>query len=291
MNASTHAYASSVGLGIALGFGLSQLLGYWKSYKQDLSKGISKKNDTHAVRSFEECLRIPRESLEQFISELLIKAGASPSHATLVSSVLVYADARSIPSHGVNRADTYINEILAGVVDGRIAPVIEKKEGCCAVVDGRNGLGAVTSELAMNTAIELASEFGVGLVVCRHSNHFGAAGFWARKALQRGLIGMSFTNTSPFAVPTRGKTRAVGTNPFCFFSPAGHDDNFQLDMATTVVPVGKIEVMHRLGKGVPVGWGVDSQGEGCTDGEEICRRGGLYPLGGSEETAGYKGYG
>mmetsp|Transcript_37373 Transcript_37373/g.63613 ORF Transcript_37373/g.63613 Transcript_37373/m.63613 type:complete len:192 (-) Transcript_37373:989-1564(-) len=62
-------------------------------------------------------------------------------------------------------------------------------------------------------------------------------------------------------------------------------------MATTVVPIGKVEVMHRTGKEVPVGWGVDRNGSDCTSGEEICKFGGLYPLGGSEETAGYKGYG
>jgi len=240
--------------------------------------------------------------LEEFLSKILVQAGASPSHANLVASVLTYADSRGIPSHGSNRADLYANELSAGVVNGKATPVIEQQSGCCAVVNGKNGLGAVTSDLAMNTAISLAKEHGVGFVVCHMSNHYGAAGYWAQRALDAGLIGMSFTNTSPIVVPTGGKARAVGTNPFCFFAPAvrgncndreksSERESFQLDMATSVVPIGKVEVMHRLGKACPEGWGVDREGVGSTDAEEICRRGGLYPLGGAEETAGYKGYG
>ena len=109
------------------------------------------------------------------------------------------------------------------------------------------------------------------------------------------MISMNFANTSPITVPTGGTTRAVGTNPFCFFAPAvdanDNVDNFQLDMATTVVPIGEVEVMDRIGKAVPLGWGVDGEGKDWTDAAVICKQGGLYPLGGAEETAGYKGYG
>eukprot|EP00310_Coccolithus_braarudii_P016611 CAMPEP_0183347974 /NCGR_PEP_ID=MMETSP0164_2-20130417/12635_1 /TAXON_ID=221442 /ORGANISM="Coccolithus pelagicus ssp braarudi, Strain PLY182g" /LENGTH=188 /DNA_ID=CAMNT_0025519499 /DNA_START=92 /DNA_END=658 /DNA_ORIENTATION=+ len=61
-------------------------------------------------------------------------------------------------------------------------------------------------------------------------------------------------------------------------------------MATTTVPIGKVEVMHRLGKALPLGWGVNSHGKPSADAAEVCQAGGLTPLGGDEETAGYKGY-
>jgi LDH2 family malate/lactate/ureidoglycolate dehydrogenase len=282
--------AAGVGLGMAVGLALPPL---WRRLRRHNN---TTSNTTHAVRSFDGCIHLAKQTLEDLVAAILTEAGVSSKrNAALVASVLVYADARGIPSHGVNRADTYVNELLAGVVDGTATPTIETTTtgSCCATVHGHNGLGAVAADLAMTSAIRLAKEHGVGMVVCHASNHFGAAGYWAQMALEKGMIGMSFTNTSPFSVPTGGRTRAVGTNPFCFFAPtsAPHDGGFQLDMATTVVPVGKIEVMHRLGRAVPSGWGVDRYGNECTDGEEICRHGGLYPLGGTEETAGYKGYG
>lgn len=236
-------------------------------------------------------IRITKSKLDTLLSEILTNAGCSLENANLVASVLSYADSRGIPSHGTNRCDTYINEIVAGLVDCTASPIVEKVTGCCAVVNGKNGLGAVTSKLAMETAIDLAKKHGVGIVTCHSSNHYGAAGFWAKIALDEGMIGMSFTNTSPMAVPTGGNSRAVGTNPFCFFAPSSVKGSFQLDMATTVVPIGKIEVMDRIDQKIPLGWGVDGEGRDCTNAETICKFGGLYPLGGSEETAGYKGYG
>mmetsp|Transcript_37373 Transcript_37373/g.63612 ORF Transcript_37373/g.63612 Transcript_37373/m.63612 type:complete len:300 (-) Transcript_37373:1363-2262(-) len=219
--------------GIALGVVLPPLLNRVHAAIANAT-GKAKKEDaaanstTHAVRDglLSSSVRLEKSKLDAFLSRIFVSAGCAVSHADLVASVLSFADARGIPSHGCNRADTYINEIQAGLVDASAAPIVSEISGCCAVVDGRNGLGAVTSQLAMETALRLAEEHGASVVVCHSSNHFGAAGFWAKMALDRGMIGMSFTNTSPIAVPTGGKTRAVGTNPFCFFAPAASGEAF-----------------------------------------------------------------
>ena len=266
---------------------------------QSSAKRNRNEDTTHAVRSglsSDSSVRIDRAKLDNLMSRIIQHAGnCTKGKADLVANVLTYADSRGIPSHGANRCDTYVNELAAGLVDGTVDPIVESCSGACAVINGRNGLGAVTAELAMTTALKLATNYGVSVVTCHSSNHYGAAGYWAKMALDQNMIGMSFTNTSPFVVPTGGKTRALGTNPFCFFAPAGADanggDNFQLDMATPVVPIGKVEVMNRIGQPVPLGWGVDGEGKDCTDSTVICKHGGLYPLGGGAETAGYKGYG
>ena len=179
--------------------------------------------------------------LTDFLAACLTAAGAVPAHAAQAADVLAYADSRGIPSHGANRADTYANEIEAKLVDGVASPVVERSSGCTAVIDGRNALGAVVCNLAMETALRLAKEHGVGVVAARNSNHFGAAGYWANQApprrqarpeastsrldlglastmsqaLSAGMIGLSFTNTAPFAAATGGCTRAVGAGPSC----------------------------------------------------------------------------
>lgn len=215
------------------------------------------KKDTLVVRSglsSASSIRLSKSVLESLLSNIIDSVAAcGKKKADLVASVLAYADARGIPSHGANRCDTYVNEIAAGLVNGKADPVVEKVSGACAVVNGNNGLGAVTARLAMETALKLAEEHGVAVVTCHSSNHYGAAGYWAQMALQEGKIGMSYTNTSPFMVPTGGTTKAVGTNPFCFFAPTNDTDSFQLDMATTAVPIGKVEVMDRIGAAVPLG--------------------------------------
>ena len=75
-------------------------------------------------------------------------------------------------------------------------------------------------------------------------------------------------------------------------APASGSDNFCIDMATTTVALGKVEVARRKGTGkIPTGWAVDRDGASTNDPHECFNHGGLLPLGGLEETGGYKGFG
>ena len=237
-----------------------------------------------------EDLRVDRRELEAAVSACLEAAGAPSTKAVLVAKVLVAADCRGIPSHGVNRTEMYCGELKAGLINPLAMPCVSAETASTANVDGQNGLGAVVSEFAMQLCIRKAKASGVGVVVCHSSNHFGIAGYWSDLALQEGLIGFAFTNTSPFLVPTRASTRAGGTNPIACYCP-GTGDSFQLDMATSTVPVGKVEVCHRKGQSIPLGWGVNKDGSPTINPTEVMMGGGLTPVGGLEETAGYKGYG
>ncbi|XP_002735911.3 putative oxidoreductase YjmC [Saccoglossus kowalevskii] len=143
----------------------------------------------------------------------------------------------------------------------------------------------------MELAIKKAKEAGIGWVVAKGSNHYSIAGYYSLMAVENGLIGMSFTNTSPLVVPTRARKCVLGTNPITCAAPAKDGDSFVLDMATSAVALGKIEIQNRKELPVPHGWGVDSKGKVATDPKAILDEGGQLPLGGTEETSGYKGYG
>lgn len=109
--------------------------------------------------------------------------------------------------------------------------------------------------------------------------------------MNKGFIGLSSTNTSPLMCPTRSMEAGLGTNPISFAAPAEKDDSFVLDMATTAVAVGKIEIQRRKGTDVPYGWGHDTKGNMTTDANVAFESGCLAPLGGDEITSGYKGSG
>ena len=61
-------------------------------------------------------------------------------------------------------------------------------------------------------------------------------------------------------------------------------------MATSTIPRGRIEVAARRGETLPVGWAIGPDGRPATTAKDALA-GALLPLGGLEETAGYKGYG
>lgn len=234
---------------------------------------------------------VPKEDVILFIVRCMQKAGCSAPHSRALAYTLAEGDYRGHFSHGVNRLEMYVRDIQTEITVSDKEPRVEKESPATALVDGLNCLGPVVGNFCMDLAIKKAKNVGFGMVVAHGSNHYGIAGWYADSALKEGLIGMSSTNTSPIVVPSRSREPALGTNPIAFFAPGRDGDSFELDMATSAVALGKVEICHRKGTDVPLGWGLDGQGEASTDPAKIIDGGGLCPLGGLETTGGYKGYG
>lgn len=242
--------------------------------------------------------KIMRAELEGFVVRVLEAYRVPRQEAEIVARNLVSADMRGIASHGVARLGRYLN----GIRDGYIVPAIEfgvEDAGpAIAAIDARNGLGQVVSERAMDLAIEKAQGCGVGVVTVKNSNHYGIAGYYVLKALEKRLIGISMTNAAPLVIPTFGVDAILGTNPIAFGMPSADGDDFLLDMATSVVPRGKLEVYDRNDSEMPVGWAADETGSDCQNPGRVLANllaragGGILPLGGrGEEFSGHKGFG
>ena len=241
---------------------------------------------------------INHEKLNQFCSDVLQKVGVNKEDAQIVSDNLVAADLRGVASHGVARLARYINGLQDGLIIKNTKPTIERESAVTAAVDAHDGLGQPAGVFAMNIAIEKAKKNGAGIVTVKNSNHYGIAGFYSMMALEHGLIGISLTNTNPLVVPTFGRDMIVGTNPIALAAPSADEYPFVLDMATSTVPRGKIEVYNREEKELPKGWALNETGATGTDAGHILKNmiertgGGLTPLGGEGELfSGYKGYG
>ena len=73
--------------------------------------------------------------------------------------------------------------------------------------------------------------------------------------------------------------------------PSGNERPYVLDMATSIVPIGRVTVYDKAGKKIPAGWGIDSSGKVTTEPASVIKGGALMPLGGIDLMRGYKGYG
>ena len=97
------------------------------------------------------------------------------------------------------------------------------------------------------------------------------------------------TNAGPLMIPTFGSIPVLGTNPFSIAFPGGNEsDPFLLDMASTSVAWGKLEIAMREGKSIPEGWAVDKDGVFTTDPHTAVA---LAPLGSDYDRRSQKGYG
>jgi len=236
--------------------------------------------------------RVDAATLERLVSDLLCAAGVPREDADIVAWCLVKTDLRGVESHGTARLSYYyLDRTRAGIINARPEPKVISETPCTLVIDADNGLGQPVAYRTMQRCIEKAEKNGVCCAAVRNSNHFGAAGIYAMMALEHDMLGIALTNSQPLVIPTYGRARIVGTNPISFVAPAYEEHPFVLDMATSVVPIGKVEVYRRLGKPIPLGWDADADGVPTTIPDKVMNGGGVLPLGGAAETGGYKGYG
>jgi L-2-hydroxycarboxylate dehydrogenase (NAD+) len=245
-----------------------------------------------------EYVRIRREALETFCQQVFQSLDLSEQDAKTAAAVLVAADARGIPSHGVARLQRYVNGLKTGLMLPDVPVEVLVDTPSSIVLYAHGAMGAPVSVKAMESVINKAKSNGAAFGCVRDSNHFGIAGYYAMMALDEDMLGIAMTNTAALGVPTFGRQVMYGTNPLAFAAPADKERAFVLDMSTTVVTRGKVEVYERLGKELPMGWTVDKTGQPAKDArsllDDVFHRlgGGILPLGGAgEELGGHKGYG
>jgi L-2-hydroxycarboxylate dehydrogenase (NAD+) len=232
------------------------------------------------------------EDLTEYAVKFFVRHGVSEQDARIAAEILISADMRGVDSHGIIRLDTYYGSRLRrGLIDPTTPLTVLRETATTLALDAGSGLGQVAGHAAMQRAIEKAREVGLAMVTVRNSNHYGIAGHYAMMALPHDMIGISFTNSQPLVAPTYGRTAVLGTNPIAVAAPAGHNRPYVLDMATSIVPIGRITVYHKAGREIPDGWGIDSTGQITTDPAAVLQGGALLALGGSDVMRGYKGYG
>nr|WP_254632548.1 Ldh family oxidoreductase [Achromobacter denitrificans] len=218
--------------------------------------------------------------------------------ARTTADLMAGTDLLGIDSHGISMLPAYEEKWRAGTLRLDARARIVRDGGASALIDGMGGLGYPVAAQAMNLAVDKALEHGVGAVSVCNSHHFGAAGIYARIAVERGVVGLVTSSANGvIMVPTRGAMPMLGTNPIAFGAPAAYNEPFLLDMATTTVAANKVKVYDFLDQPLPPGWAVDGQGGPVTDAAAAMQfifthpEGGLTPLGGTAGMSSHKGYG
>lgn len=232
--------------------------------------------------------RFPQAQVQQFGADLLAAAGMAEPDADAAVAHLLIADLRGVESHGMARMPTYVNRLLRGLIDPEAQVSIEREWASTLALNGNNALGLLVGPEAMRRTIVKAEESGICLTTVRGSNHFGIAGAYAVMAAEQGLGGMAMTNAGRLVVPANGAQPMLGTNPLAFAVPTGSGRPMVVDMSTSTVAWGKIEIARRAGIPIPPGWAIDADGRETTDPHQVK---GLTGLGGTLQGGSHKGYG
>jgi LDH2 family malate/lactate/ureidoglycolate dehydrogenase len=240
----------------------------------------------------ENVLTIPAELLHRQLTTVFTTWGMSQDDADITATIMVETDLSGVDSHGVGMLPHYQKLLNEGRLDPRAIPTITRDNGPAILIDGNKAMGHVPAHQAIRAAMEKAKQHGIGVAGVANSNHYGAAGWYARMAAEEGLVAISLTNASHLLVPVRGTQPALGTNPIAFAVPTKDKARpVLLDMATTTVAYGKVNIARRAGKPLPAGWAINEQGGPETDSQKAFEARRLAPLGGTRELGAHKGYG
>jgi LDH2 family malate/lactate/ureidoglycolate dehydrogenase len=247
----------------------------------------------------EETIRFPASLVRAQIEAVLRGWGMTEHNVAISAEVMIETDLMGVDSHGISMLMLYDVMNQTGQINVAAEPHIVRESATTALIDGSAGLGHPAAFMGMNLAIEKALRSDIGAVSVFNSHHYGAAGYYAQMAAERGLIAMATSSTRLVTlVPTLGAQAMLGTNPFAFAAPASRQPPVILDIATSVVAANKIKVYALQGKDLPQGWVVDGTGTPVTDSAEAYRllferfEGGLAPIGGDGTAlGGHKGYG
>ena len=239
----------------------------------------------------------PHSTLEALCRNAFETFGFKDWESRIITDVLLMSDLYGIESHGMQRMVRYHKGIEKGMIDVHAKPELVSDTAVSAVVDGHDGMGQLIGHFSMDIAIKKAKTSGIGIVTARNSNHYGIAGYYAKRACAEGFIGFSATNSEAIMVPTFGRLAMIGSNPIACAMPAEPYDFF-FDASTTVVTRGKLEMYNKMQKPLVEGWALNRDGKPSPDAPDVLKNiiakngGGIMPLGGNtEQLGGHKGYG
>ncbi|MCS7063324.1 MAG: Ldh family oxidoreductase [Methylacidiphilales bacterium] len=222
-------------------------------------------------------VRLPHSQIQAWIERALVAAQVLPDHAKIIAQALVQTSLWGIDSHGIARLPHYLNRLTRRSINPRPVFQFERTGPATGRFNGDHGHGIVICFEASRHAVNLAREVGAGVVGIFHSSHCGAIGLYSRDIAKKGLIGIVFTHSDSFVVPHGGKKAFFGTNPISIALPRPEPlEPVCLDLATSIVPWNRIMNARRENTPVPLGLGVDENGEETTDPHRIVA---LKPVG------------
>ncbi len=228
--------------------------------------------------------------LSPFITDILHRAGLPAEQADRTTAHLVEANLMGHDSHGIIRVPGYAEALQMGRIQPLGQQAVERESATVTVLDARHSIGILMAYEAMDMAVVKCQEHGVGAVTVHSASHIGRLGAFPPLAADRNCIGIIMLNGGAmFTAPFGGTDRRLPPNPIAISVPTASGSPMTLDITTSMVAGGKLEVLAARQQPAPSGWLVDGAGQTVTDPAALrTPHAAMLPLGGA---LGHKGYG
>jgi delta1-piperideine-2-carboxylate reductase len=217
-------------------------------------------------------------------TQAFLHNGCDAANTQALVRTVVTAERDGSHAHGLFRIPGYVAALRSGKVNGKAVPRVTYKTPVILDVYGDNGFAPPAIEHSIPALAQAAKTFGVAVSATTHTHHFAALWPETEALAAQGLIGMACVNYLPAVAPAGGKQALFGTNPISIAWPRPGNDPVVMDMATASMSMGEVKIASRDGRPVPLGTGLDVNGELTTDPSAIIK-GVLLPFGGYKGSA------
>ena len=224
------------------------------------------------------------EQIRALALRVLQGSGLAADHAAAIADVVMRAEADACHSHGLYRIPGYVAAIRAGRVNVAARPRIHQLAPAVLRVDGDGGFAPFATGAGRSALVAAARWNGIAAMALGNSHHFSA--LWAdlEPLVDAGLVAWCFVVGQCSVAPHGGTRRLMGTNPIGFGWPRPGGGAFIFDFATSAAARGEVELRCIAGETIPVGWGIDTEGNPTTDPAQALS-GALLPFGGHKGSA------
>jgi 3-dehydro-L-gulonate 2-dehydrogenase len=204
-------------------------------------------------------IRIPFEEVKEQLAAVLRSLGLAAGRADKCARLFAETTCDGVYTHGVNRFSRFVAMVHNGSIDVNAEPVAVARFGALERWDGRLGPGNLNASSAMERALALSREHGLGCVALGNTNHWMRGGSYGWQAAEAGQIGICWTNTMPNLPPWGGTDPCIGNNPLVIAVPRPKGP-VVLDMAMSQFSYGALESYRKRGEMLPVDGGFDGSG-------------------------------
>jgi LDH2 family malate/lactate/ureidoglycolate dehydrogenase len=218
------------------------------------------------------------ERLERWVTAIFCTEGLSEEHARTVAKVLIFANLRGMDTHGVLRVPSYVRFIRAGDLNPRPAMTTRSEAPACVLLEADRAAGPVAMQKATELAMDKARQAGAGVCLVRATTHTGALGYYTHVAAERGMAAIAFSSSTANMAYHGARAAGVSTAPLALAVP-GERGPIALDMASSILSMGKLRQAKRSGTSLDEGQALDKDGNPTTDADEAAI---LLPLGGAK---------
>lgn len=226
---------------------------------------------------------LPLGALRQWAAAILHRCGLAADDAQTSAELILRADARGLPTHGITRLPSYVDKLQSGEFNPRPGMRVTEAPGV-VTIDADGAMGQVAAQRILEHGLGMLERHASVVCRVRDCGHLGAVGLYALAAAEAGAVCIAAQRTPPLIALPGHAGPVIGNNPLAFAAPVAGDSPLLVDMASSVAARGHILLRARTNDPIPAGWALDAQGDPTTD-AHAALGGALIPSGGHKGLA------